>query len=610
MQVHQLATWLALGVIVLVFTTGLAADLRLQRVATTPLLAWSALLATLAAMLSCMWDERLRGTVLGLYIGGLATCGLLVDGFNLEPRWLVWTGTIVLAAYAMATSFLWSRRQGVAEFAARLGTPASAGLLNSQTWIVPANGLLSLVVVLLGFYVQLTYVEASLRILSTQAIVVQAFAIGLLARGERSGPLQYAALAVGALGAVAFAWSWLQPGTTGTPPNYAVASLAALVAATALYGLGLTKIIRRENAWTAAAQRLVPVLVATGIANVLVILAIEVTYYARGAAIPTGWLGILTAALSLLGIAVCCLAAALIPGRDPLRLSERGRTAYVYAAEVVLSMLFLHIRLTMPWLFSGLFAQYWPLIVILLAFVGVALSELFRRQGRNVLAEPLERTGALLPLLPVLGFWFAPTQVHFSLVMLAVGGLYTALSAMRRSFGFGVLAALAANGGLWYFLHHTGATGLLQHPQLWLIPPSLCVLIAAYLNQDRLNESQMASLRYLAAGTLYVSSTADIFLNGVANAPYLPLVLGGLSIVGIFAGILLRVRGFLFLGTAFLMLSLLTIIWYAAVDLDQTWIWAVSGIITGVLIIALFAVFEKKRQEVLQLVDQLKQWQA
>jgi hypothetical protein len=32
--------------------------------------------------------------------------------------------------------------------------------------------------------------------------------------------------------------------------------------------------------------------------------------------------------------------------------------------------------------------------------------------------------------------------------------------------------------------------------------------------------------------------------------------------------------------------------------------------VAGILIIALFAVFEKKRQEILRLADQLKQWQA
>ncbi len=51
-------------------------------------------------------------------------------------------------------------------------------------------------------------------------------------------------------------------------------------------------------------------------------------------------------------------------------------------------------------------------------------------------------------------------------------------------------------------------------------------------------------------------------------------------------------------------------IWDAAVDLEQTWIWSASGILLGVVILILFAIFEKKRQEVLELVQQLRHWEA
>jgi hypothetical protein len=242
--------------------------------------------------------------------------------------------------------------------------------------------------------------------------------------------------------------------------------------------------------------------------------------------------------------------------------------------------------------------------------LGAGLSEWFRRQQRSVLAEPLEKTGALLPLLPVVGYWVAPADVHYSLLMLAVGVLYGGLSVVRRSFGFGILAALAVNGGLWYLLHETQGLGMFEHPQLWLIPPSLCVLAASYLNRQRLTAAQMTTIRYLTSTVIYTSSTADVFLNGVASAPWLPLLLAGFAILGVLAGILLRVRAFLFLGTSFLGLALLTIIWHAAVDLQQTWLWFVTGIVAGALIIAMFAVFEKKRETVLRVVDDLKKWEA
>jgi hypothetical protein len=49
-------------------------------------------------------------------------------------------------------------------------------------------------------------------------------------------------------------------------------------------------------------------------------------------------------------------------------------------------------------------------------------------------------------------------------------------------------------------------------------------------------------------------------------------------------------------------------IWHAAVDLSQTWVWWASGIVLGVAILTLFAVFEKRRNDVLRMVEQIKMW--
>jgi len=99
---------------------------------------------------------------------------------------------------------------------------------------------------------------------------------------------------------------------------------------------------------------------------------------------------------------------------------------------------------------------------------------------------------------------------------------------------------------------------------LWLIPPALCMLAAGYINRARLTPEQLTALRYASAIMIYVSSTVEIFINGVAEAPWLPAVLAGLSIIGVLAGILLRVQSFLYLGMGFLVVAILTIIWHAA----------------------------------------------
>jgi hypothetical protein len=49
---------------------------------------------------------------------------------------------------------------------------------------------------------------------------------------------------------------------------------------------------------------------------------------------------------------------------------------------------------------------------------------------------------------------------------------------------------------------------------------------------------------------------------------------------------------------------------HASRRFDWTWLWYVAGILLGVCIITLFALFEKKRERMLELVDGLKQWKA
>jgi hypothetical protein len=57
-----------------------------------------------------------------------------------------------------------------------------------------------------------------------------------------------------------------------------------------------------------------------------------------------------------------------------------------------------------------------------------------------------------------------------------------------------------------------------------------------------------------------------------------------------------------------LALAMLTIIWHAAVDLRHTWLIWLTVVCAGVLVLGIFAVFEKKRQEILHVVDKIKRW--
>lgn len=607
---HHLAALGSLAAMTyVVIVSGLFVDLVSKPFNTNPPLGWLALASSVLLMIACLWDRQASYAVAGLYLLGLLAAGMTLDRFNLAPRRMGWMGMTIMAAYALLTSLLWKSRSSLTARAERLSVPrraedGEAGLV----WLRPANALLAAMVVLLAYWIVLSFGEWPLRMLAAAAVAGQVLTFGLLAEGTERAKWQKVAVGLFVLGVVFFGWGWLVPGTSGTWLNRAVITLIVMISMIALFAAGSKRLAAGAQGWAHGLRGWIPWMAGAGALALLFVLATEIFYQTSFGAVRINPLSLVTVSVALLGACVMCVFFAISPEHDPLRLDEPLRMKYVYIAEAMLALLFMHIRLTMPWLFSGFFERYWPLVVVGLAYLGVAISEALRRQGLMVLATPVERTGAMLPMLPVLGFWAVDSQVDFSALLFITGALYGGLSILRRSFGFGLLAAICGNGGLWYLLNRTEDYGFLRHPQLWLIPAALSVLVAAYLNRDRFTEDQMATTRYITLMIIYVSSTSDIFINGVAESPWLPLILAALSLLGVLCGIMFRVRAFLFLGATFLLVAVLTMIWYASVNLGWTWLWYVAGIVTGALIIFTFALFEKKRTEVLRVVEDLRGW--
>jgi hypothetical protein len=569
-------------------------------------------LGSLAALLiACLWDSEAKYSIACFYVVGLFCSATFLHHQQLTPRNFVWLLVIAAAVQSVLAALMWRLRRPLIAFAGQLKIPPRIKEeTDSLAWLLILNGVAALAIAVTTFWIEIVYDELSLRALASVAVISQVLTFGLMAEGKRRLSLQRAAVAALLAGLVFAGWSMLTPGVTGTWLNRAVILMTLMLVSVALFGLGLDKLIERKPDWTRAFRDCVPAMTVTGIVALAFILCAEVYYQIEFGVVRVRLLALLTVALTLAAASVVCIFFALSPKHDPLALPDRWRGSYVYAAEVCVVLLFMHIRLTMPWLFHGFFERYWPLVVLIIAYVGVAISEFFKRREVHVLATPIERTGAFLPLLPVIGFWIAQSQVEYSTLLFVVGGLYGLLAILRRSFWFGLAAALAGNGGLWYLLHETSEYQFYQHPQLWLIPAAVSVLIAAHLNRKDFSESQMTAVRYLCLTTIYASSTADIFINGVASSPWLPFILAALSVAGVFAGMIFRIRAFLLLGSIFLLLAIVTMIKFASVNFGWTWLWYVAGIATGAAIIATFAVFEKKRADVLRMVDGLKDWKG
>ena len=573
-------------------------------------LIWLALLAVIVLLTACLWDRRSRFAVAGLYFVGLlsGSTALQTAGFH---SWnaFSWWSTLFVAGYALFTVVLWHHRAKLSKIIKRLRIQQMVecdGL--PPIWFSVFTSVLLASVVCASFLINLKFESFVMRWSSAVAVMASSLSIYLLWRDWKRSEWQFAVIANFLTGLTLFAWSWISPGGTNASFNRSVILMSVVLVVTVVYAILNKRLKSRDARWFGSARTTMPWVLLAGAVALFFSLGSEVVYQLSYGSVVVSPAALTAIVVTLIAAVICCVLFAWSREYDPLGLSERNRSNYVYAAEVILALLFLHVRLTLPWLFTGFFERYWPFVVMGIAYLGVITSEALRRQKLTVIAEPLSRTGAFLPLLPVLGFWLAASEVDFSLLLFLVGGLYGLLSILRKSFVFGVFAAIAGNGGLWYLWHRTADFQLFQHPQLWLIPVALSVLVAAYLNEKKLSDDQLASVRYLSLVTIYASSTADIFINGVENSPWLPLILSVFSLAGIFSGIIFRIRGLLFLGSVFLLLSIITMIWFASANLGWTWLWYVAGIMTGATIIFMFALFEKKRSEVLRVVEGLKDW--
>jgi hypothetical protein len=603
---HRFAAIVSLMIVLIAICVAVAADVGGPPHAISNLITWAAIAPTLLLAAAMLWDADAPHSLAEIYVLGLAVMVAALHQVDYFHQPIEVVGAAAMSGYVLLTCLLYSRRGTLARIASGFGMPT---LRRDDTsgWLAPASIVLLAATIALALRGDFVFNHLPYRLFGSSSIFSGLAGLLILTRGDRRMDLRYVILVLFPLAGTACAWSWMSP-LEGEILSRAVVLTSVL--AVTLVAFGWMAMGRsHDSPWVPAARRAAGPMAIAWAASLLAVLGIEIA--AQFAGEPprlAGW-AVAVVLANLMAGAAASVFIALVPALDPLKFPDSRRGSYVYLAEAMLALSFVHLRLTAPWLFGGVFSQYWPLLVMALAFGGMALGELFRRRGTIALSSPLFRTGAFLPLLPVIAFWAAPSRVDLSTLLFTVGVFYAVLSATRRSFAFGVLAALAANGGLWSLLARQPSLAFLVHPQVWLIPAAVSVLIAAQLNRDRLAPVQLRFVRYCCLMMVYVSSTADIFLNGVKDHPWLPLVLAGLSVIGVMLGILFRLRAFLFLGTAFLGLAIITMIYYASADLHWTWLWYVAGIVLGASILAMFALFEKKRAEMLALVDGLKRWE-
>jgi hypothetical protein len=263
-----------------------------------------------------------------------------------------------------------------------------------------------------------------------------------------------------------------------------------------------------------------------------------------------------------------------------------------------------------------------------LCFVSVGVTEWARRRHDEVLSQTLRQTALFLPLVPVIGFWLSGSlvtslfgqsegtgwsyiegRVSYQALLLAAALYYGVVSFLWKSGRARLVSIVIGNMALWVILVQSPNWDFLTHPQAWLIPPALCVLVAAHFSRESLGPELTSGIRYAATLTIYVTSTADMLIQGIGSTIMGPIVLIVLALVGTAAGVAFRVKPFLYLGTTFVFLGVTSMVWHAQKQIDAVWPWWVFGIGTGVMLMVALMAIEKNKPKLRRIATSMQQWE-
>ena len=117
-------------------------------------------------------------------------------------------------------------------------------------------------------------------------------------------------------------------------------------------------------------------------------------------------------------------------------------------------------------------------------------------------------------------------------------------------------AAILYNAALYLWIPTAGKeSGLLE---LYVIPAALTVLLFANLHRGELNRQALTGIRLAASASILAVSTFEAFSSQkLSESVFHFTVVLLLSLLGTAAGVALRVRAFVYIGVAFLVINVL-----------------------------------------------------
>jgi hypothetical protein len=496
--------------------------------------------------------------------------------------------------------------------------------------LVESSWKISLAIAMLGGFSATTMIMIDAPTAEIQltivAIALAAWSIAEMAEASDSSRFRHAAVTV-ALTSIGF-WASVDSGETSHPllsasMRWLVASVFAMPMVLFVFPKLLGQ--RLAASWNDAFRRGAVIAGVAAGCSLVSMLVMEALIRSEGGIDEISWTLVIGVAVTL---AILSALAGLVgifsgPGfelRERLKLSDQQRVQLIIAAQVIGAIAWLHVVLCKNWTLFGL-RNYWPYIVMVLAFVSVGVTEWARRRKDEVMSQTLSHTALYLPLIPVIGFWmsgwfeefsweFAGGRARYDL-LLAIGSVYyIGVSALWKGTVPRISAIVLGNAAWWVVLAQQPSWSFLMHPQIWLIPPAVCVLIAVHLYRDRLDVKTASAVRYASTLVIYISSTADLMLQQIGTNIWGPIVLVSLALAGMASGVVLRVRPFLYLGAMFVFLGVASMVWHAQAAIDAVWPWWVFGITAGILLLVGLMAIEKNKPRLREYANNLATWQG
>ena len=590
---------------------------------------WAVLLLPLVAMYCCArYVSSERSSTLSIYAyGSTLVVTLLTLCFEIadhNTHKFVFFICLALAVYLAVWGVIYRWHETVAYGLAKIGI-RDAGQWMSASRHVIAGLQVSLGLILLAcsflstFYLSNETGIEIYRYLSALLPLLVVVGLEVLRETPLSIVRRHIVLNAPFVAGIVLLWANLEPGLIDASQWYQrIGRVFILTSVLAVGFVFRLSNLSERSEWFEPFRRIRINTTATALVTLFVTLVIE-AYLRLSDDLNPGAYEVIGIAVGIIAIIITLLTVGLNPSLSPVKqTSLKVQQAYVYVAEILILVFFGHVWLGKPNWFGAL-GEYWPLVLMLLAFVGVFISEVFRKRENHVLSEPLHNTAFLLPMIPILTLWMFPSEgggffIGYPAIFFGAALLNVLMACLRRSFLHSVIAAVAGNASLWMFFTSTDSFSFADDPQFWVIPPAISMIIVAQIFKEKLTKKQISLIRYMCLTLIYLTASFQMIADWASSDGHINqmLLLGAFSLIGIGCGAVFKIPQFIYLGMIFLVMTLVSMVisGVGAVDEDfKKIVMFLTVILVGVLILLVIILRDKFEKQLKGWIERMDSWE-